>query len=77
MKRKASLRKPQPEPIVLYVTVDASELIRAIKAATRKVKELKAALAAVNDATVRIASSSPAEPDTSGLFELRGGAGTR
>jgi hypothetical protein len=66
-------RRAKPEPIVLYISVDASELRATIRAATRKVKELKAALAAINQAPVKIASST--EPDTTGLFELRGGGG--
>jgi hypothetical protein len=81
MKKKSPLprplpekRKPKPEPIVIYITVDASDLVAAIKAATRKAKELKAALAAINQAPVKIASSP--EPDTSGLFDLKGARGS-
>jgi hypothetical protein len=59
-------RKPKPEPIVLCITVDASDLVAAIKAA----------LAAMDEAKVKIASAGPsAEPNTTGLFELRGGGG--
>jgi hypothetical protein len=70
-------RRPKPELVVLCITVDASDLVAAIKAATRKAKELKAALAAIDEAKVKIASSAEpsAEPDTTGLFELRGGGG--
>jgi hypothetical protein len=65
-------RKPKSEPIVLCITVDASDLVATIKAATREAKELKAALAAMDEAKVKIASSAEPAPDTTGLFELRG-----
>jgi hypothetical protein len=79
-KRKSPLRRPLPEkrkpksePIVLYITLDASDLLAAIRAATRNAKQLKAALEAIDQTKVKIASST--EPDTSGLFDLRGGGG--
>jgi hypothetical protein len=80
MKKKLPLPQPppekrelKPEPIVLYITLDASDLLAAIRAATRNAKQLKAALEAIDQTKVKIASST--EPDTSGLFELRGGGG--